>query len=138
MDTIVLKKDEHQVLQASECCIDGSQFTNLMGMQCVFNDVNMTGMKIINANLSDMEIEGAQMGGAYIHNVGMPPKGHPQYNATAQMRPILFEDCMLTGTEFRDCNLSSVVIKDCTIKGMTIDGIDVEEAIEAFKKTNSL
>ena len=32
-------------------------------------------MKIINANLSDLEIEGAQLGGAYIHNIGMTING---------------------------------------------------------------
>jgi uncharacterized protein YjbI with pentapeptide repeats len=42
-----------------------------------FQDVAMMNVKITDANLSNLEIEGVQMGGAYIHNIGMPPKGHP-------------------------------------------------------------
>jgi uncharacterized protein YjbI with pentapeptide repeats len=65
-------------------------------------------MKIANANLSDLEIEGAQLGGAYIHNIGMPPKDHPMHVPGSTMRPVRFEDCELHGSQFNDCNLSNV------------------------------
>jgi RNA polymerase sigma-70 factor (ECF subfamily) len=95
----------------------------------VIDDVNGSDMKIINANLSDLEIEGAQLGGAYIHNIGMPPKGHPHHAEGATMRPVKFEDCYLAGSKFSNCNLSGVHITDCNISGMTINGISVEDLL---------
>ena len=113
------------------------------------HDVDGSRMKISNANLTELEIEGAQLGGAYIHNIGMPPKDHPMYVAGSQMRPLRFEDCALTGSQWTDCNMSEVVIddctlrgasitncnlsgvelKDCNIQGMTINGVSVEELL---------
>jgi len=87
---------------------------------------------------------GAQLAGAYIHNVGMPPKGHPMYNPEARQRPLRFEDCNLAGTTITDCNLSNVVIddcnltdvviNDCNLAGMTINGILVEELLKLYNK----
>src|SRR5260221_11310373 len=75
-----------------------------------FDDVRATGVKITNANLSDLEIDGAQLGGAYIHNIGMPPKVHPAYDPNAQQRPLKFEDCDLNNSTMVNCNLSCVTI----------------------------
>src|SRR5216683_2338595 len=73
-----------------------SYFENItMAGTTIFN-ANLSGVKIVDANLSDLEIEGAQLGGAYIHNIGMPPKGHPMYVEGARMRPVKFEDCALS------------------------------------------
>ena len=90
-------------------------------------------------NLSDLEIEGAQLGGAFIHNIGMPPKDHPFYVEGATMRPVRFEDCALAGIQFDDCNLqggqitncnlSNVHLTDCNITGMTINGISVADLL---------
>jgi uncharacterized protein YjbI with pentapeptide repeats len=62
-----------------------------MPQQNAMNDIAATNVKISDANLSDLEIEGAQLGGAYIHNIGMPPKGHPFYDENAKQRPLKFE-----------------------------------------------
>src|ERR1700760_4001645 len=134
MEPIRLEKRKQHLLDVAEVCIDDSKFVNVMGQHLLFNNVNLSGMKIINANLSDLEIEGAQIGGAHIHNIGMPPQGHPLYNPDARMRPVLFEDCNLTGSEFRNCDLSGVAINGCTINGMTIDGIDVTAALKAYRE----
>lgn len=95
----------------------------------VIDDVNGSDMKIINANLSDLEIECAQIGGAYIHNIGMPPKNHPFYVEGAKMRPVKFEDCSLTNSKFIHCDLTGVELTDCNITGMTINGISVAELL---------
>jgi uncharacterized protein YjbI with pentapeptide repeats len=99
-----------------------------------FRDVAMTNVKIVDANLSDLEIEGAQLGGAYIHNIGMPPKGHPMYNAEAKQRPLRFEDCDFNNSTITNCNLSGVSISDCNLYGMTINGILVEDLLKNYKK----
>ena len=99
-----------------------------------FDDISAKGVKITNANLSDLEIEGAQLGGAYIHNIGMPPKGHPAYNADARQRPLKFEDCDLNNSIITNCNLSGLTIDDCNLSGMTINGVPVEAMLKAYKK----
>jgi len=100
-----------------------------------FKDVAMMNVKIADANLSDLEIEGAQMGGAYIHNIGMPPKGHPMYDANARQRPLRFEDCDLHNSTISNCDLSGVELTDCNIKGMKIDGIAIDDLLNIYTKT---
>jgi len=137
------------LLEVRESRIDDSRFTKAMLGRLRFEDVNMTGTKIINANLSDLEIEGAQLGGAYIHNIGMPPVGHPLYDPAVKQRPLRFEDCDLSrsgiencnlseskiqdcnlgGTKIQTCNLSGVELTDCNIQGMKINGVLVEELL---------
>src|SRR5580700_2690634 len=112
-------------IEATEFNLEGSEFTkgtlrnshlkNIMMSGTVIDDVNASNLKIINANLSDLEIEGAQLGGAYIHNIGMPPKDHPLYVEGASMRPVKFDDCDLTQSTIRNCNLSRVEISDCNL-----------------------
>src|SRR6187402_2459601 len=101
-------KDARTRLEVAEASIEGSTFENVMLKDTVFDDVMMAGVKITNANLSDLEIEGAQMGGAYIHNIGVPPEGHPMYDPNVKMRPVKLEDCYLGGSEIINCNLGGV------------------------------
>ena len=113
-----------KLLKVKHAMIDGS----------TFEDVSAKNMKITDANLSDLEIEGAQIGGAFIHNIGMPPKGHPFYDPNASQRPIRFEDCDLRNTTITNCNLENLVINDCNVKGVTIDGILLEDLLNAYAK----
>jgi len=99
-----------------------------------FNDVSMTHMTIVNANLSDLEIEGAQLGGAYIHNIGGPPVDHPMYDPNFKHRPVRFEDCDLNSSTFKNCDLTGVSITDSNLSGMKINGIRVEELFEAYNR----
>src|SRR5580698_6349262 len=129
-------------IEATEFNLEGSEFTkgtlrnshlkNIMLSGTVIDDVNASDMKIINANLSDLEIEGAQLGGAYIHNIGMPPAGHPMYNPDARQKPLKFENCDLSNSTITDCNLSNVLIDDCNISGMKINGILVEDLLKQY------
>ncbi|HEY2582621.1 MAG TPA: pentapeptide repeat-containing protein [Mucilaginibacter sp.] len=113
-----------KVLNVTKACIDNSYF----------NDIRAVSVKIVNANLSDLEIEGAQLGGAYIHNIGMPPKGHPFYDPNAKQRPLKFENCDLNNSIIADCNLSGVTIDDCNLGEMKINGILVDDLLKAYKK----
>jgi len=128
METVNIVQTTAQ-LNVKESCIDNATFNNVKLTGSIFIDVAMDKVKISNANISDLEIEGAQLGGAYIHNVGMPRKGHPMYKPDAKMRPLKFEDCMLNGSIITNCNLAGVAITDCNLKGMTINGILVEELL---------
>ncbi|HEV2355708.1 MAG TPA: pentapeptide repeat-containing protein [Puia sp.] len=113
----------------SKGSLRNSRLKNIMMNGTVIDDVNASHLKIINANLSDLEIEGAQLGGAYLHNIGMPPKDHPFYVEGATMRPVRFEDCALAGSRFLNCDLTGVEISDCNISGLRINGVLIEDLL---------
>src|ERR1700748_3924139 len=110
MEKIEIQED-CKIIIATQAMLNNSQF----------RDVAMANVKIVDANLSDLEIEGAQLGGAYIHNIGMPPEGHPFYDPNAKQRPLKFENCDLNNSAIINCNLSEVVIDDCNLSGMKIN-----------------
>jgi uncharacterized protein YjbI with pentapeptide repeats len=134
------------LLEVENANINGSKFKdvnlselnleNVCMSRAIIDDANMTGMVIKNANLSDLEIDGAQLGGAYIHNIGMPPEGHPHYDAAAKQRPLRFEDCDLGGSEIKNSDLSMVEINNCKLDGMKINGILVQDLLEQYEKSN--
>jgi len=126
-------KAARKPLNVSESCIDNSKFVNVMLDGSLFNDVSFANIKIINANMSDLEIDGAQLGGAYIHNIGMPPEGHPYYKPGVKQRPLKFEDCELSGSIIINCNLTGVEISNCNLTGMKINGIAVEDLLKNYK-----
>jgi uncharacterized protein YjbI with pentapeptide repeats len=117
--------DDYKILIAKRAMLNNS----------CFDDVAMANVKITNANLSDLEIERAQLGGAYIHNIGMPPKGHPMYDPDVKQRPLRFEDCDLNNSMFTNCNLSGITIVDCNIEDMKINGITARELLASYEKS---
>jgi uncharacterized protein YjbI with pentapeptide repeats len=121
MDTIEIKEDCKLII-AKNAMLNNSDFF----------DVTMTNVKIVNANLSDLEIEGAKLGGAFIHNIGMPPKDRLMYDPEVRQRPLRFENCDLQGSTLVNCDLSSVELTDCNIKGLKISGILIEEVINQY------
>ena len=125
-----------KILDVKRTSIEDSEFEMICMDRSHFKDVSAKGVKITDANLSDLEIEGAQLGGAFIHNIGMPPKGHPMYDPAAKQRPLKFEDCDLNSTTITNCNLSGVIIDDCNLSGMTINGILVEDLLKQYNAGN--
>ena len=133
MEQIVISNASKR-LDVKNSCIDESSFVCGKLTRLYFEDVDMTGTKITNANLSDLEIENAQLGGAHFHNIGMPPQGHPFHKPGVKQRPMKFDDCNLENTKINNCNLSGVELKDCKIDGMKINGIPVEDLLKAYRK----
>ncbi|HVW95284.1 MAG TPA: pentapeptide repeat-containing protein [Mucilaginibacter sp.] len=125
--------DTTKILEVKCSDISGSEFTQFCMNNSLITDVSATNVKISDANLSDLEIEGAQLGGAFIHNIGMPPVGHPMYNPEARQRPLKFENCDLNGSTITNCDLSNVQITDCNLNGFMIEGIAVEDLLKAYK-----
>ena len=123
MDTIEIRED-CKVIFAKNAMLNNS----------IFFDVAMANVKIKDANLSDLEIEGAQLGGAYIHHVGMPPKDHPMYDPEAHQRPLRFEDCDLHASAFINCDLNGVELTGCNINGLKINGIAIDDLISECRK----
>ncbi len=120
-------------LVINDVCMDGSTFTNVCGKALLFDDVNLTGTKIKNANLSDLEIKGAQLGGALFQHIGLPSKEAPHHDPDARQRPIRFDCCDLNNSSITRCDLSGVEIKDCMLEGMKINGVEVTELLKAYE-----
>ena len=124
-NTEVIKISEtKKIIKVKRAMIDDS----------TFDDISAKNIKITDANLSDLEIQGAQIGGAFIHNIGMPPQGHPFYDPNARQRPIRFEDCDLRDTTIINSNLENLAINDCNVKGMKINGILLDDLFKAYGK----
>jgi uncharacterized protein YjbI with pentapeptide repeats len=122
-----------KILDVKRTSIEDSEFEMICMDRSHFKDVSAKHIKITDANLSDLEIEGAQLGGAFIHNIGMPPKGHSMYNPEAKQRPLKFENCDLNNSTITNCNLSGIIIDDCNLSGMKINGILVEDLLRQYK-----
>lgn len=127
-------KESQKILDVKCAMLNGSTLEQVMMNNASFKDVCITGLKIEDANLSDLEIKYAQLGGAYIHDIGMPPEGHPAYDPNAKQRPLKFENCDLQGSTITDCDLSNVSISNCNLSGMKINGIDVNDLLDAHQK----
>jgi uncharacterized protein YjbI with pentapeptide repeats len=121
-----------RILDVNSTSIEDSKFVMICMDRSHFRDVSAQKVKIMDTNLSDIEIEGAQLGGAFIHNIGMPPKGHPMYDPDAKQRPLRFENCDLNNSGITNCNLSGVTIDDCNLSEMKINGILVEDLLKQY------
>ena len=132
MEILEIKQTEKQ-LDVREAMLSGSKIVMACINDSFFNDISATNLKIVNANLSDLEIEGAQLGGAYMHNIGMPPEDHPAYDPNAKQRPLKFENCDLNGSTITNCDLSNIAITDSNIEGMTINGLLVSNLLAGHK-----
>ncbi|GIP38546.1 hypothetical protein J31TS4_18260 [Paenibacillus sp. J31TS4] len=130
---VVAIKQATKRIEAKQASIDGSTFECVGASRMTFRDVCLAGTRITDANLSDLEIDGAQLGGATIRNIGMPGPGHSLYDPEAKQRPLTFENCELTGSRISGCNLTDVAITDCEMVGLTINGIPVEELLRVYE-----
>ncbi|WP_409340837.1 pentapeptide repeat-containing protein [Paenibacillus sp. MBLB4367] len=123
-----------KVIDAKHACFDHSTFVATGAENLLFEDVSLAKTKITNANLSRLEIDGAQLGGAYIHNIGIPKEGDFHYHPETAELPVRFENCELRGSQLLQCDLSDVEISNCELKGMKINGILVEDLLREYKK----
>jgi catechol 2,3-dioxygenase-like lactoylglutathione lyase family enzyme len=125
--------DQMEKLTVRNSNVKGTEFECVELSESTFKNVNMSRVLINDANLSDLEIFEAQLGGAYIHSIGLPPKWHPAYREDqGEQRPLRFEQCELAGTTITSCDLKNVQIKQCNIEGLTINGIDISALINRY------
>lgn len=129
--------NEWKVIDAKKACFDYSRFIASGAEHMHFEDVSLVGTKITNANLSNIEIDGVQMGGALFHNIGIPREGDVFYNPDTAGKPIQFENCELVSSKFINCDLSNVEIIDCTLHGIRINGILVEDLLKAYNDSRN-
>ena len=132
MEIIEIKKTKSR-LEVAEAMLEQSTISMSCINGLVMEDVSATNVKIHDANLSDLEISDAQLGGAYIHNIGLPPEGHPAFKAGVKQRPLRFDNCDLNSSTISNCDLSNVQITDCNLSGMTINGISVQDLLNTYQ-----
>ncbi|THF74081.1 sigma-70 family RNA polymerase sigma factor [Cohnella fermenti] len=103
----------------------GARFDDINMSGAVFHNINMKGASFREVGLWEIEVAQCCMGDAYFHDIGREGQGSR------------FERCDLAGTSFLDCNLANADIRECDISGLRIEGIPVEELLEAYRKRNS-
>lgn len=97
---------------------------------CHFNDINMVNGKISDANLSNLEIEGAQWGGAHIRNVGFSNSSDPE--RPENPNSVQFTNCNFRNGILTECNLTNVRLDQCKIEGLIINGIQIDKLLELY------
>jgi uncharacterized protein YjbI with pentapeptide repeats len=119
-----------QKMSVKHDCIPESEFEDLNLSGARFTNINLSGSRFHDINFSDVLFTAAQIGGTTFRHIGPPPcaEGGPQ-----RQRPVLFEEGTLCDSVFHRMDLSNVKIAECDIAGMTVDGIPVADALEAWK-----
>lgn len=85
-----------------------------------FNNINLHGAKFTDINMSC-----TFYGGLTLEN---------SYFGCVNLNNAIFENPSFEGASFKNCTFKDAVIESCNLDGMKIDGIDVAEAIEFYKK----
>ncbi|MBP2446947.1 pentapeptide repeat-containing protein [Rhizobium leguminosarum] len=83
--------------------------TDLSGSR--FNDANLSGTWFNQINFSGAKFNDSNMTGWYVNDVN------------------------LSGSRFQNINLSGVSFSNCRIPGAMLDGVPLEEIVEAYKKS---
>ncbi|RKN60375.1 pentapeptide repeat-containing protein [Paenibacillus ginsengarvi] len=124
--------------------VSGSSFTDVMAedlkfkncnvARISFNDVNMTAACIVDANLSELVIDGAQWGGAELRYIGYSNSDDP----AVQKHPnaVKMTGCDLSHGTLADCNLSNANLVNCDITGLTINGVRIDELLKKVQSGN--
>lgn len=94
------------------------------------NDVNLTGMHISDANLSELAIDGAQWGGAHFQSIGYGDPSQP--DAEHNKEGVRFSDCSFQNGRITDCDFTNANFQNCDISGLVINGINIEELIQKY------
>lgn len=85
--------------------------TDLSGSR--FNDANLSGTSFNQINFSGARFNDSNMGGWFVNDVN------------------------LSGSTFQNINLSGVAFSNCRIPGATLDGVELEELVAAYRKSQA-
>ncbi|MGG3912909.1 pentapeptide repeat-containing protein [Rossellomorea vietnamensis] len=101
----------------------GVRFNNCNLSESRFQNINLQNALIADLNLSQSEMGLVTLGGVHVHDTNLGEKNEP----------IRFEHCDLHGSKFDNCNLNHVEISSSDVTGMKINGISVEDLMEAYE-----
>ncbi|RIW32510.1 GNAT family N-acetyltransferase [Bacillus salacetis] len=126
---------ENNNMKNTECYqvnLEGSSFCNSSLMNAQFSNCNLSSSSFQNINLrhslyADLNLSNSKfrlvtLGGVSFMDTDLGDAGHP----------ISFERCDLQGTKIKNSTLRNVEINNSDLTGMRIDGIPVEELLEAY------
>ena len=100
--------------------MDGVSFRFFGAHKLDWYDGAMTGWRITDCNYSEALIYDTWMGNSKFYDTGL---GNSEFNY------VDFDSSRFSGGSFKDCK-----VENCDLMGMTIDGINVQEALEHYKK----
>ncbi|MEI2663033.1 GNAT family N-acetyltransferase [Rossellomorea sp. LJF3] len=101
----------------------GAGFNNCNLSESRFQNINFQKALIADLNLSQSEMGHVTLGGVRVHDTNLGGKNEP----------IRFERCDFHGSSFENCQLNHVEMSNCDVTGMKINGISVEELMEAYE-----
>ena len=107
--------------------ISGSNFDNVRATDFTMNNINLAGMNISDANMTEVNIDGAQWGGGRFRYIGYGNKSQPEVEFNKE--PVQFTCCNLEQGLFSECNFTNVKLDNCNISGLVINGVDIEAII---------
>jgi GNAT superfamily N-acetyltransferase len=112
--------------------LKGSSFSNSNIEGTSFSNCNLSHSRFQNINLqnsfyADLNFSGSQF---MLVNLG----GVSFQDTTLEGRKVFFNRCDLEGATITNSSLQNVDIKDCSMSGMKIDGISVEDLLDAYSK----
>lgn len=111
---------------AEDADLTASRFYRVNLTDVEFENVNMRRASFHDIYMSNISIRGVQMGGATFKHIGLPS------GSRGMQRPMHFEEAELNDSVFIRCNLSGVAIQQCQVEGMKIDGIAVNDPLDAY------
>ncbi|MGD6804210.1 GNAT family N-acetyltransferase [Rossellomorea aquimaris] len=100
----------------SNCNLSHSRFQNINLQNSFYADLNFSGSRFMLVNLSGVTFQDTTLG--------------------QEGGEVLFKRCDLDGTVITNSSLQNVDIKECSMSGMKIDGISVEDLLDAYFKVN--
>lgn len=112
--------------------LTGSSFGNSNLMKSHFNNCNLSHSKFQNINLRDTLIADLNLSNSEFMLVTLGGVHFTDTNLGETKAPLSFERCDLEGSKFIDCNLKNIDIQQSEFSGMKINGILVEELLEAY------
>jgi len=96
----------------------GAEFDNVNLGGASFNNVNLGGATFNDINFSDITIQCAQVGGAKLCCIGLPPD---KEGKQARQRAASFENMTLCDSTFRKVDLSNVQVVECILYAGSIE-----------------
>ncbi|MCR8850353.1 GNAT family N-acetyltransferase [Rossellomorea sp. SC111] len=102
--------------------LSGVQFNNCKLSESRFQNINLQKALIADLDLSQSEMGHVTLGGLHVHDTNLGEKNEP----------IMFERSDFHGSKFENCDLNHVEISNSNVTGMKINGISVEDLMEAY------
>lgn len=105
-----------------------------------FGHVNFVQSKWEHIYFSSVHINMIQMGGTIFENIIRPDARESQLleepgtEGWINVESVQFKTSDLSAAVFDSCNLSEVELNNCNIDGLKIDGIEIKDLIELYKK----